>query len=161
MSMFENDQYRWRDTYFVLFDSAKRPKLKTLLAKLAAVNTRFMMNNPAADSNGYAESLTLLSPEDYAALDISYLSGGEVRDQVQELLKELETPDCRKEERDRLEQIRKFDGRFDVLHFEQLSDATADDMEEMFDPSSLLIVLDALVELTGGVAVDPQAGAML
>ena len=34
MSMFENDQYRWRETYFVLFESAKRPKLKTLVKKL-------------------------------------------------------------------------------------------------------------------------------
>jgi hypothetical protein len=31
----------------------------------------------------------------------------------------------------------------------------------MLDPSALLLVLDALAELTGGIAVDPQTGTML
>jgi hypothetical protein len=30
MSMFENDQYRWRETYFVLFDSSRTPSLKKI-----------------------------------------------------------------------------------------------------------------------------------
>ena len=29
MSTFERDEYKWRETYFVLFDSGKRPTLKT------------------------------------------------------------------------------------------------------------------------------------
>ena len=27
MSTFENEQYKWRETYFVLFSAAKRPTL--------------------------------------------------------------------------------------------------------------------------------------
>ena len=47
-----------------------------------------------------------------------------------------------------------------MLHFEQVAedaDEDADD-DEMLDPSALLVVLGALARLTGGVAIDPQAG---
>ena len=30
MSMFEDSRYRWRETYFVLFDAKKRPTLKSV-----------------------------------------------------------------------------------------------------------------------------------
>jgi hypothetical protein len=30
MSMFEDNRYRWRETYFVLFDAKNRPKLQTV-----------------------------------------------------------------------------------------------------------------------------------
>ena len=40
-------------------------------------------------------------------------------------------------------------------------DEPEDEADEMLDPSALLIVLDALVELTGGVGVDPQSGTLL
>ncbi len=31
----------------------------------------------------------------------------------------------------------------------------------MLDPSALLIVMDALVEMTGGVGVDPASGTLV
>ena len=40
------------------------------------------------------------------------------------------------------------------------ADEDAED-EEMLDPSTLLVVLGALAKLTGGVAIDPQAGTFL
>ena len=30
MSMFERDEYKWRETYFVLFESSRRPSLKRI-----------------------------------------------------------------------------------------------------------------------------------
>jgi hypothetical protein len=38
---------------------------------------------------------------------------------------------------------------------------TAEEADEVFDPSTLLLVLEALVDLTGGIAVDPQSGTIL
>ena len=63
-----------------------------------------------------------------------------------------------------LGRLREYDARFDVLHFERVGDAEDAEDEEpdgMLDPSALLLVLDALAELTGGIAVDPQTGTML
>jgi hypothetical protein len=70
----------------------------------------------------------------------------------------METGACRVEDRDKLPLIRRYDGRFDVLHFEQVVDFGDEEGGDMLDPTALLVVLEALVKLTGGLAVDPQAG---
>jgi hypothetical protein len=78
------------------------------------------------------------------------------------LYKELKSSVADGEERAKLARLRSFDARFDLLHFEQVTGGRgADDLDEMLDPSALLIVLEALVELTGGVGVDPQSGSLL
>jgi len=61
-----------------------------------------------------------------------------------------------------LKRMKQCDGRFDVLHFEQVVDfEDEDEAEGMLDPTALLVVLDALAKLTDGIPVDPQAGTML
>ena len=164
MSMFENDQYRWRETYFVLFSSAKAPGLKKLREMLQSLNSRFVLTNMQADAEGHVESMTILAPEDFAALDLCYVEGDEVQEQAALLYEELKSTATQAAERQRLERLKLLDARFDVLHFEQLADAGEEEgegLDEMLDPSALLLVLDALVELTDGIAVDPQSGAML
>jgi hypothetical protein len=161
MSMFENDQYRWRETYFVLFESSKRPRLKAVEKKLLSLGGRFTLANGVAAERGLFESVTVLAPDDFAALDICFIGGDEVREQVESLIREMKTPDLDPDERRKLNRLRDFDARFDVLHFEQLTDTASEDEEDMLDPSTLLLVLGALAELTDGIAVDPQAGAML
>jgi hypothetical protein len=167
MSTFERDEFKWRETYFVLFDSTKRPSLKRVERALRELNERFQIVNPVADEDGRFESLTILSPDDYAALDISFVAGEEVREQVETLEQEFAGSGLDADERAKLARLKKFDARFDLLHFEQATDefAVPDDEageeDEMLDPSALLIVLDALVELTRGVGVDPQSGTLL
>jgi hypothetical protein len=159
MSMFEDRQYQWRETYFVLFRSMNRPKLSALQKRLAHADCRFTLGNCATDAKGLIESLTIFAPDEFAALDISYLAGDEVCEEAKSLAGELESG---REERAKIDRLKRCDGRFDVLHFEKMgAGVAAEDEDGMFDPSGLLIVLDALVELTDGIAVDPQSGAML
>ncbi len=161
MSTFENEQYEWRETYFVLFSSANRPKLRDVEKKLASLNSRFTLVDGVA-KKGLLESLTVLSPDDFAALDICYVGGDEVRDQVKQMIEEMRDEEGRSEERQRIERLSGFDGRFDVFHFEQLTDPLGEDEgDDMLDPSTLLIVLETLSELTQGVAIDPASGAIL
>ncbi len=162
MSMFENDQYRWRETYFVLFDSSKTPTLQKVEETLASLDSRFVLTNLRSDSYGRLESLTVLAPDDFAALDICYVEGEEVTELVDGLADELEPMETDAEGGAQIDKIRRCDARFDVLHFEQLTDLDEEDeLGEMLDPSALLMVIEALAELTGGVAVDPQSGALL
>ncbi len=163
MSTFENDQYKWRETYFVLFDAAKRPTLAKISKALRAINPRFELDNPIADDGDGFESLTLRSPQDYAAIDISYMEGEEVQQQGAELAEEMRSTAADDEERAKLARLRKCNAKLDLLHFEQvIGEEGADDApEEMLDPSALLNVLDALVRLTGGVGVDPQSGTVM
>jgi len=160
MSMFENNQYCYRETYFVLFDAEKRPTLAKLQKVLCGLNERFALTNLSADDSGHFESLTVLSPDDFAALDISYLTGEEVLEYSAELLSQMATAERQAQARVKLERMRRCNARFDVLHFEQMVDFD-DEGDDMLDPSALLIVLDALVELTDGIAVDPQAGTLV
>jgi hypothetical protein len=162
MSMFENDQYCWRETYFVLFEAERRPKLDALKQALEKLGNHFTLTNLTADETGLVESLTVLAPDDFAALDVCYVEGDEVVEQAVALADELETTDEAGDARARRERIRQLTARFDVLHFEQVVDfEDEDEAEGMLDPTALLVVLDALAKLTDGIPVDPQAGTML
>ena len=165
MSMFEDSQYRWRETYFVLFDSANRPTLEAVEQALSKLNEHYLLRNSSAGEQGRFDSLTLLSPHDFAALDICYTVGDEVLDHAAELAKEMGPAACGVAETDPLKRVLQYDGRFDVLHFEQVSgleeEDQGDESDDMLDPSALLLVLAALAKITDGVAIDPQAGAFL
>jgi hypothetical protein len=162
MSTFERDNFQWRETYFVLFDTGKRPSLARVEKALRALNQRFQITAGVADEEGHFESLTLLSPDDYAALDISYVAGDEVREQGETLYQELKTSVADAHEQAQLARLPKCDARFDLFHFEELTAAQAgDEPDEMLDPSALLVVLEELARLTKGVGVDPQSGTLL
>jgi hypothetical protein len=162
MSMFENDQYRWRETYFVFFDAAARPKLKTVEKMVANLSGRFAITNSAADEAGTFESLTLVSPDDFAAMDICYLEGEEVLEQGIILAEELQSVGCQPDDRETAQRILQCSGRFDVLHFEQIVEfREGEDPDEMLDPSALLEVLEALEKMVAGLAIDPQGGTMV
>ena len=159
MSTFENDRYRWRETYFLLFDSAKRPAMEQVQKLLKKVNRQFEVHNPRVDDEGGFESVTVLAPSAYSALDISYVDGEEVQEQTVELCREFRDSVASPDERAKLNQLAACDARFDILHFEEVSQEG--DEEESFDPSALLMVVEALARLTGGVAVDPQSGTIM
>jgi hypothetical protein len=162
MSTFEDSRYRWRETYFVLFEAKNRPPLKTVIKTLSALNKRFELTNRTASGHGQVESLTLLAPDDFAALDICYTEGDEVLEQTVSLVGDLKKMGAETPPPVPWKEIERYDGRFDVLHFEQIAEQADDEPdEEMLDPSALLIVLAALAKLTRGVAVDPQAGTFL
>lgn len=157
--MESNDEnLEWRETYFVLFDSAQRPDADRVRKAITALKDHFEIRAISADDEGLFESVTVLAPEDHAALEISYLTGDDVREQSQALAKELSS--CG-EASERLAKLKRFDARFDVMHFEAMDDADYDDGEELFDPSALLLVVESLAKLTKGIAVDPQSGLML
>ena len=158
MSMFESDRYRWRETYFILFDSAQRPSQERLEQTLSQLSPQFEVSASRLDENGEFESLTVLAHGAYAALDISYLDGEEVIEQAVEWGEEFEGMADTPIEREKLKRLSACDARFDLLHFEEVPD---EEDEEMFDPSALLLVVDALARLTQGVALDPQSGTLM
>jgi hypothetical protein len=161
MSTFEDPNYRWRETYFVLFDLKKRPKLQVVAKTLQNLDGRYELKNFIADEHERIESLTIVSLDDYAALDICFTCGDEVREQAAALVADLKksTGDSTAEIPEK--KLLSYTGRFDVLHFERITDMSEEEEDEMLDPSALLIVLETLAKLTGGVAVDPQSGTIL
>ena len=163
MSTFERDEFQWRETYFIFFDSSRRPTLREMERRLKKLNARFELLDPVADDEGRFESLTVLATEDYAAVDISFMTGEEVAEQGAQLYQELKGGIVDADERAKLNRIPKLDAKFDLLHFEQMSQSFGDEDEpdEMLDPTALLIVLNSLVALTDGVGIDPQSGSIM
>ena len=159
MSTFERDDYRWRETYFVSFESARRPTTGQMAAALEELSARYELVNLVGSEQGLFESVTVRSPSDHAALDISYASGGDVIEECRGLVDELLPLAADEEEAARIRRLPELEGRFDVLHFEQV--VADDEAGEMLDPSALLIVIDALTQLTGGVGIDPQSGTLM
>lgn len=161
MSLFDDDSYRWRETYFVLFSVENRPKLHDVEETLLSISDRFQVTNGGADDEGRFENVTLVSPLDFAALDVAYLSGDEVREEASQLATQIRPAD--EVERDKLKRLGAANARFDLMHFEQIETGglvDASEEDERFDPSALLLVMEALLELTGGVGVDPQSGTI-
>lgn len=164
MSSSDSQEYEWRETYFILFKSSDRPSLTQMELAIGELNDRLILENIRADDNGRFESMRIRSPDDYAAIEISFESGEAVVEQGTDLAKEL----LEDAEPDEVAKLFAADARLDVMHFEQVVDATPDgpetdenDLDEMLDPSSLLMVVDSLVALTEGVAIDPASGATM
>ena len=134
---------------------------------LAAINRNYVLSHPGCDAQGRFESITLISPEDLRRLGHLFHQrpGSDRADRgpgrgPEESIEpgQLAT----------LKRLRRYDGRFDVLHFEQITDLPNNETEEeveepdeLLDPGVLLAVLGELAKLTGGVAVDPQSGTLL
>lgn len=157
MSLFENDRYQWRETYFVLFQQRQRPTADKMVSELEKLGSRYEIKHVRAGTEGEVESLTVYSPYDFAAMDITYLAGDEVTQQVEELYEEMKQAGLSDSENKQLVRLRDCDARFDVYHFEELTD----DEEEFLDPGALLIVLERLTKICQGVGVDPQSGALM
>ncbi len=160
MSLFENHEYRWRETYFVLFEQTKRPTLDTFKRMLASLPGHYQVSAASVEEDNLIESVTVVAPEDNAALDISYVDGEEVVEQAGDLQDQVKPSD--EQERQKLRKLNRASARLDIMHFEHVSSFEANDEEdEMLDPSALLVILDHLVEMTDGVAFDPQSGTLL
>jgi len=162
MSLFENEEYRWRDTYFVLFHSKHRPSAGEMLQALETLGPRFQVQETRCDDAGRFESMTLVSPDDFSAMDISFIAGEEVEEQVAAMLPGEKTKELTKEEQHKWKLLKGCDARFDVYHFERIVLSDEDNEDEGFlDPGGLLIVLACLSKLCHGVSIDPQAGSVL
>lgn len=173
----EQAELAWRETYFILFNREDRPTLTQLEAAIIDANPRLSPENHEADDDGRFCSLFIDAPEDNAALEISYETSEEVNEQSLELADSLKG----QIDNEQLAQLVRADARIDIMHFERLTNDSgdgfsddsgdgeyndADFVDEEFaaeglDPATLITVVEALAELTGGIAVDPAAGEPL
>ena len=155
-----SDEFEWRETYFILFKANNRPTLTQVEHAIGSLSDRFQLQDLQANDEGRFESLMVRSPDDYAAIEISFETGEAVIEQSTELAKQLRSEASQEE----LAKLVSSDARLDLMHFEQMVEGAViddDEMGDMLDPSSLLMIVDALVGLTEGVAVDPASGAIM
>lgn len=157
MSLFENPQYQYRETYFVLFHSSDRPTVATVERALKELGSRYEFDGVRTDDEGRFESATLESPYDFSAMDITYMEGEDVASQVTELNEQLKHATLSGDELKKLAKLHDCDARFDIFHFERV----VSDEDEFLDPGALLIVLEKLTELCNGVGIDGQSNSIM
>lgn len=163
MSLFANDRFQWRETYSVLFDSKRRIKVTEFQAAIADLAKKIEVTELLADDEGYLESCTIFAHSDSAGMDIVYVEGEEVTEQLAELRKDWRRQPFDADEKAKAAQAMLANARYDVFHFEELGDAFLDqeNEDEVLDPVTLLRILSKLTRLTQGVSIDPQAGFVL
>ncbi|MCC6492323.1 MAG: hypothetical protein IT424_04820 [Pirellulales bacterium] len=178
------DELLWLETYFIVFPSKRRPTLTQVESAISHADPRLKLENLSADHDGLFQSVLVESPEDNAAVEISYETGEAVIEQNLEWAKQLQKRLSPKQ----LQRLVAADARLDVAHFERVAagDAKkppkivgADELRspyadefgdeefdeeaamEIFDPTCLLTVVDALAALTKGLTFDPAAGELV
>jgi hypothetical protein len=183
----KGDDLLWLETYFIVFPQSRRPTLGRVEHALAAADSNLQLDNLAADDDGLFQSLLVQSPEDHAAVEVSYEVGDAVIEQNLDWAKQLQKQLTAQQ----LQLLMTADARLDVAHFERVgagsarrdrspgsandndepsSDYAGDDDDEdfdvdaaleIFDPTCLLTVVETLSKLTRGLAFDPAAGEVV
>ncbi|HIK93303.1 MAG TPA: hypothetical protein EYG03_15180 [Planctomycetes bacterium] len=162
MSLFENDRYRWRETFFVMFHATNRPTVAAMKKVLADLGGNVEIRETRGDDESGFESLTLIADEDNAAMDIVYSSGNDVLEQREDLYSELAVNVNDESEKEQLRRIKAFDARFEIFHFEEtVWDPDLSEEDELLDPGTVLCVLSLLADFCDGVAIDPQSSTIL
>jgi hypothetical protein len=161
MSLFANENYRWRETYFVLFRREDLPSIEQVREAFLSLGDAYQVTDLSIDEDGLLEVMTVLAPLDFSGMDISFVEGEEVTEQVGELKGEIQLAGCTKHDQAKLKKLGEADARFDIYHFQQIVDDPVDDEDEYMDPGSLLQVLACLNRLCNGVSIDPQSGLLM
>ncbi|MDG2469364.1 MAG: hypothetical protein P8M80_08810 [Pirellulaceae bacterium] len=157
MSLFGNPKYQYRETYFILFENENRPSEDDLTKAISELGDRFEIKEIHRDQNDQFESMTVVSPSDFAGIDFTFLEGEEVMEQVAELNEQFKTTTLTGDELEKIGKISKCRARFDVLHFEEIT-GNADDV---LDPGSLLAVVEGIAAICDGVGIDRESLTIL
>lgn len=161
MSLFADGRYQWRETYFVLFESKHRPLAADVKRVLGELGPRIEIHEMAASDHGKLESMTVLSHADAAGMDVTYVEGDEVKEQIAQLRQEWRSKRPDAKEKPHLERALHADARYEVYHFEEIIDFPDEEDDGPLDPGTLLLVLNKLARLCHGEAFDPQTGELL
>ena len=157
-------EIEWRDTYYIFFSKSVRPTLTQVEATISGAAHRVTTQNLLANDDGMFESILVQAPEDNAALEISYEMSEAVTEQCAELARQLQKDGTDPKQLTTLIQA---DARLDIMHFERVSNdpfssnEDEDFANDLLDPTSLLVIIEALVNLTGGVPIDPGSGVIM
>ena len=159
MSLFGDSRYQYRETYFVLFEKANLPDPSKIEAALADLGPRYETVEVKMNGDDF-ESMTVRSPHDFSAMDITCVEGEEVIAQIQGIQEEFRTITLTGDDVKKLTRLKNFNARFDIFHFEEIGDAGPTE-DEFLDPGGLLLVLEKLAEVCDGVALDPQSQTLM
>ena len=113
------------------------------------------------NESGLLEAVTMISQNDYAGLDISYIDGEDVSDQIEEFFSLIDIDDLMPGEDELVARLPLCNARFDILHFENIAGAMGEEDLDFMDPGAMLIVAQQLATVVDGIAIDPNSGTFI
>lgn len=219
--LFDDPRYHWRETYFVLTAPEKRPVLTDVEREIAQNLPALHVVSRNADAAGYLESLSIVSPENRAGVDILWCDRPGIMEEIGALIDDI-AKEAKPRDRQLLDRARQARAKIELLHLELLETPTGTSREELsstnpptpkvsppptskpaattsktrtfrFDPDryiappadldtgendsdtflldeydsavmtpdTLIVAMEALRRLTGGVVVDAAGGCLL
>jgi hypothetical protein len=158
MSLFEDDRYMYCDTFFVYLDANNRPTENKIKETLTSGSEKYQLSDARSEPDGSFKSITVRSPHDSSGMDIVFVSGDEVREQVVELIDEFRQISLEGDDFAKLKRVENSSARIDVFHFEETSDSAEPDM---IDPGGLFLILEKLNKVCDGVGLDPQSKTLI
>ena len=159
MSLFGDSKYQYRETYFVLFEKDNQPSPEAIEKALAELGPRYETVETKMNE-GRFESMTIRSPHDFSAMDITCVEGDEVLAQIKSLQEDFRTMTLTGDDVKKLTRLKNFDARFDIFHFEEVGESGPGE-DEFLDPGGLLLVLEKLAQACDGIAIDPQSQTLM
>ena len=156
VSLFEDSSYNYSDTFFVHFQIENRPSADDVRTTIESLGNKYELSGVVEDEGNFV-SATIKSPQDNSAMDISFVQGEEVLEQVQNLMVEFKTITLMGDDQAKLSILSQCNARLDIYHFEKITGGE----EQMLDPGGLLLVLEKLAKLAKGVGLDPQSNSLL
>ncbi|MDR2641777.1 MAG: hypothetical protein LBC74_03170 [Planctomycetaceae bacterium] len=120
MTLFDDERYAWRETYFVLFEPMMRPRFIDVRRNFDIHVGCFSVLDKKIGKDDTMESITIASYEDHAAIEVVYSEGEVVLTESETLFVTI-SKDCPSRERELLRRAKKFAARYSVLHFEQVA----------------------------------------
>ena len=84
-----------------------------------------------------------------------------LKEQIAELRQDWKGKQTEAKEKPHYARALQANARFDVYHFEEISDLPDEEADGPLDPGTLLLVLNKLARLCHGEALDPQTGELL
>ena len=85
MSLFDNPEYRWRETYLLFHKKSQRAMAAKVVQTIEGIRGHYNLEQVVADPDGYFESGTVFAEEAFAAIDLSYVEDDQIREQIAEI----------------------------------------------------------------------------
>ena len=164
MSLFDNPEYRWRETYLLFHKKIQRASADSIRQAIAGIRGSYQIEQLVANENGDFESATVFAEEAFSAIDMSFTEDDQIGEQILDIQTEMKEVLEDPEDLAKLASLGEYDARIDLLHFERLTGDFSDNEEDLnscFDPSALLGVAEKWTLITGGICLDPASATIL
>ncbi|MDO4549791.1 MAG: hypothetical protein Q4C96_00895 [Planctomycetia bacterium] len=167
-SFFNNPEYEWRETFFIMFNEKKCSRLTSErisgMLKDSPYSSLEVKIFGAAAEGGFRRIL-FSSPLNKAVVEVYFHQGESVLRQSREFYDGLYAI-LDMSERLKWQEILNFTACYELVYFEyfvkplKIAEEFSED-DSNYDPGMLLFLLEKLTHHSHGVALDPQSGMIL